>query len=265
VHSVRAGEPSPLRELANRPIDRAAVIRQWIARLGERHQIETWAWWHPGAGQWEIDFERTGALTVADVRAAIAGDELLARYEPDIAVATQAGAALRWARAMRDPGAAVIVDTETTDLDGYVIEIAVVDACTGQTLLDTLVNPGCAISPGAQWVHGITDDEVADAPPWSQVLPELLAVTAGRTILAYNASFDESVVARHSHPDGLDLGHLAEDGRWACLMDRRTDWALRRRRLPLNGGHRALDDCQTAYELLCAMTNPSHSPTKRER
>jgi hypothetical protein len=79
VHSVRAGEPSPLRELANRPIDRAAVIRQWIAQLGERHQLETWAWWHPGAGQWEIDFERTGALTVADVRAAIAGDELLAR------------------------------------------------------------------------------------------------------------------------------------------------------------------------------------------
>jgi len=49
VHSVRAGEPSPLRELANRAIDRAAVIRQWIARLGERHQLETWAWWHPGA------------------------------------------------------------------------------------------------------------------------------------------------------------------------------------------------------------------------
>jgi hypothetical protein len=67
------------------------------------------------------------------------------------------------------------------------------------------------------------------------VLPELFAVTAGRSILAYNASFDEGVVARHSHRDGLDLGHLAEDGRWACLMGRRTDWALRRRWLPLNG------------------------------
>jgi hypothetical protein len=87
--------------------------------------------------------------------------------------------------------------------------------------------------------HGITDEEVAEAPPWAQVLPELLAVTAGRSILAYNASFDEGVVARHSVRDGLDLGHLAEDGRWACLMDRRTDWALRRRWLPLSGGHRA--------------------------
>jgi DNA polymerase III epsilon subunit-like protein len=48
-------------------------------------------------------------------------------------------------------------------------------------------------------------------------------------------------------------------------MDRRIDWALRRRWLPLNGGHRALDDCQTAYELLCAITSPSHNPTKRDR
>jgi hypothetical protein len=76
---------------------------------------------------------------------------------------------------VEEAGFAGSVDTETTDLDGYVIEIAVVDACTGDTLLDTLVNPGCAISPGAQWVYGITDAEVADAPPWSQVLPELLA------------------------------------------------------------------------------------------
>lgn len=34
------------------------------------------------------------------------------------------------------------INTETTDLDGVVIETAVVDACTGQVLLDTLVNPG---------------------------------------------------------------------------------------------------------------------------
>jgi DNA polymerase III epsilon subunit-like protein len=64
--------------------------------------------------------------------------------------------------------------------------------------------------------HGITDEEVAEgreAPPWSQVLPELFAVTAERSILAYNASFDEGVVARRIHRDGLDLGHLAEDGR----------------------------------------------------
>jgi len=174
-----------------------------------------------------------------------------------VELATEAGAAMRWARAMREPGRAVIVDTETTDLDGYVVEIAAVDAATGDTLLNTLVHPGAPIQPGAYWVHGISD---ADAPPWSQVLPQLLAATAGRTVLAYNASFDAGVIARHTRRDGLDLGHLGDDGRWSCLMGRRSDWELCRRWLRLGGGHRALGDCQTAYELLCAMTAPPRQP-----
>jgi DNA polymerase III epsilon subunit-like protein len=261
VRAVRPGEPSPLRELARRPVDRAAVIRRWVAELGDQHGIEVWAWWHPGAGRWEIDFERAdGAPSVGDVRKAIAAHPYLGRHRHDIAVATEAGAAIRWARAMREPGTAVILDTETTDLDGYVAEIAVVNAATGETLLDTLVNPGCPIEDGARWVHGISDADVAGAPPWAEVLPRLLAVTADRTILAYNAAFDAGIIAGHTARDGLDPGHLDDDGRWACLMGRRSDWQLRWRRLPLGGGHRALGDCQTAYELLCAMTAPARQP-----
>lgn len=258
LHSVQPGDPSPLRELANRPVDRAAVIRRWIARFAQQHEIEMWAWWHPGAGQWEIDFERRGNLTVAAVEDAIAADEVMSHYEHDIAVATEAGAAVRWARAMREPGAAVILDTETTDLYGYVVEIAVVDAATGETLLDTLVNPQEPISDGARWVHGITDEQVADAPLWADVLPRLLEVTAGRTILAYNAEFDHSVVVGHSRRDDLEPGHLADQRNWSCLMNRRSDWELVWRRLPLNGDHNALGDCLTAYDLLRAMTSPSH-------
>lgn len=258
IRSVRAGDPSPLRDLAHRPIDRAGVIRRWLAQLGDRHGIETWAWWHPGAGQWEIDFERSAtSLTVKQVREEIDKHPLLRRYRQDIAVATEAGAALRWARAMREPGTAVILDTETTDLDGYVVEIAIVDAATGETLLDTLVNPGCPIELGAQWVHGLGDSDVKDAPTWTEVLPRLLEVTAGRTVVAYNSAFDFDVVRRHSSRDGLDPGPLDDHTRWACLMNRRSDWQLCRRWLPLNGGHRALGDCQTAYDLLCAMTSPS--------
>jgi hypothetical protein len=43
-------------------------------------------------------------------------------------------------------------------------------------------------------------------------------------------------------------------------MGRRSAWALRYRWLPLGGSHRALGDCQTAYELLCAMTAPARQP-----
>ena len=58
VRSVRPGRPSPLRELARRPADRAAVIRRWVAGLGDRHGIKVRAWWNTGAGRREIDFER---------------------------------------------------------------------------------------------------------------------------------------------------------------------------------------------------------------
>ncbi|MFY1573298.1 exonuclease domain-containing protein [Verrucosispora sp. WMMD703] len=264
VHAVKAGEPSPLRELARRPVDRAAVVRRWVAELGDRHGIEVWAWFHPGAGRWEVDWERVdGAPTEKEVREAIAAHSYLREHRRDIAVATEAGAAIRWARAMREPGAAVILDTETTDLAGYLVEVAVIDACTGDTLLDTLVAPGCEVEPEARWVHGITDAELADAPTLAEVLPRLLEVTAGRTVLAYNAEFDHATIARHADRDGLDPAHLDDLGTWSCLMGRRSDWQLVRRWLPLGGGHRALGDCQTAYELLCAMTAPSRTPKAR--
>ena len=78
---------------------------------------------------------------------------------------------------------------------GAVVELAVVDVHTGATLLDTLVNPGVPIEPGAQAVHGITDADLAGAPTWADVLPKLLQVTEGRTVLAYSADYDRTVIA----------------------------------------------------------------------
>ncbi len=44
-------------------------------------------------------------------------------------------------------------------------------------------------------------------------------------------------------------------------MGRRSAWELRYRRLSLGGGHRAMGDCRTAYELLCAMASgPARQP-----
>lgn len=91
---------------------------------------------------------------------------------------------------MLEPDAAVILDTETTDLYGAVIEIAVIDACTGKTLLGTLVNPGdVRITEGAFAVHGITESQVIapGVPDWPTVYKRLLRVTKDRTVLAYNA------------------------------------------------------------------------------
>jgi DNA polymerase III epsilon subunit-like protein len=88
------------------------------------------------------------------------------------------------------------------------------------------------------------------------VLPRLLQVTKGRQILAYNADFDAARVAQTTARHGLDLGHLAEVGRWGCVMNRRSDWERIGRWLPLGGGHRALGDARAARDVLLGMTAP---------
>jgi hypothetical protein len=114
----------------------------------------------------------------------------LAPHRRAITIGAAAGQAINFARATLEPGVAVILDPETTSLhDGAVCEIAVIDASTGKTLLNTLVNPGVPIEPAAFVVHGITDAEVTASgiPDWPTVYKRLLRVTAGKIILAYNA------------------------------------------------------------------------------
>ncbi|GGM22637.1 exonuclease domain-containing protein [Dactylosporangium sucinum] len=162
---------------------------------------------------------------------------------------------------MLQPGAAVILDTETSDLFGAVIELAVIDAATGRKRLDTLVNPGPdhPIQDGAHAVHGITDADLADAPTWAQVLPRLKRATKGRTILAYNADYDATVIRADTARVGLAAGHLADDEQWGCVMLRRSDWSRSPRWQRLGGGHRALDDTRAARQVLLEMTAPAGS------
>lgn len=120
---------------------------------------------------------------------------------------------------MLTPGTAVILDTETTGFTGAIVEIAVLDAATGETLLHTLINPQEPIEPAATAIHGLTDHDVADAPQWHAVLPHLALVTHGRQILAYNAEFDRSRIAavNLSAPDTA-ADALTSSDRWECLM-----------------------------------------------
>ena len=158
-------------------------------------------------------------------------------------------AAVRTARRLLEPGAAIILDTETTGLEGHTVEIAVLDTA-GHELLNTLVRPPTPIELEAQLVHGIAMTDLSAAPSWSQILPRLLRITAGRTIIAYNAPFDAAVLARDSAAAGLSLEHLADTRTWQCLMQLRTEWDGTGERTRLTGTHRAAGDCRAALELL---------------
>lgn len=90
----------------------------------------------------------------------------------------------------------VVLDTETTGL-GYadeVIEVGVIGP-DGSVLLESLVRPRSGIVPaGASRIHGLTMDQLWDAPAFGEVYDALLEVADGRRVIAWNAPFDERMV-----------------------------------------------------------------------
>lgn len=198
-------------------------------------------------------------------------------------LADDRAAATSWAaEALSDPRLAVL-DTETTGLlDGpdpaYMVEIS---ALTGDrtVLLDTLINPQIPIPASATAIHGITDTMVADAPTFSDLLPELSHVLGGRRTVIYNQAFDTGILRREldRHYRASDPIAMTKPGRthptaerWIstlraeCAMEWYAQWFgdwhdywQSYTWQPLCGGHRARGDCEATLERLRSMATPS--------
>jgi DNA polymerase-3 subunit epsilon len=151
---------------------------------------------------------------------------------------------------MLTPRRAVVIDCETTDLPGGVTEVAVVDT-DGRILLNTLVNPGNPISPEAARVHNINDQMVFGAPSFPNVLSEILRVTAGRRVLAYNAPFDRECLLADAQRYSADPEHLDDPDTWGCIIRARSAWVGTPEHFyPLGAGHRAVGDAIAALTVL---------------
>lgn len=91
----------------------------------------------------------------------------------------------------------IFLDTETTGLDpaqgDRLIEFACIELerrrFSGRRL-QHYVNPGRSSHPDAVRVHGITDEFLADKPPFEKVADELLEFVAGAEVIIHNAGFD---------------------------------------------------------------------------
>jgi DNA polymerase-3 subunit epsilon len=87
-----------------------------------------------------------------------------------------------------------IIDFETTGLTpgaDRVVEVSVVRLEPGsppRIAFDTLVNPSRRVA--ATEIHGITDDDVADAPIFEDVAGDLVRALADSVVAAYNVYFD---------------------------------------------------------------------------
>lgn len=146
----------------------------------------------------------------------------------------------------------VALDFETTGLSPSrhrVVEIgAVLFTSKGKILEEfhTLVNPMCRV--GASEIHGIRDSDVLDAPGFAEIIPKLVPLLNGNTVVAHNKAFDLGFLANElqrahisvSHLDALctlQLVSFAKPGLPRRLMDCCSALGL-----PLLEGHHALND-----------------------
>lgn len=165
--------------------------------------------------------------------------------------------ASEWARAVLADPAAVILDTETTGLEGRIVDIAIIKM-DGIALLDTLINPECPIPPGATAIHGITDEMVQGAPSFADIHQWIKRYTqmASRVII-YNASFDTGILAWDCNR--CDLTRLEFKSEcamewYAAFYGEWSDYWKSFKWQPLyGGGHRALGDCLACLERIKAM------------
>ena len=161
----------------------------------------------------------------------------------------------------------VYLDTETTGTGpaAEVIEVGIIDH-DGRPLFSSLVRPRGRIEPDAARVHGITDEQVAAAPAWTEVWPQVRAVLEGRRVGVYNAEFDLRLI-KQSHARSW-LRWDMEDTAFFCIMKLYArfygEWNSKRGSyrwisldaagkqcgIALPNAHRAIDDTLLARALL---------------
>ncbi|MFD1535306.1 3'-5' exonuclease [Pseudonocardia aurantiaca] len=104
------------------------------------------------------------------------------------------------------------LDLETTGLDARsdrVCEVAVVRFRADGTLIDeytTLIDPQRPI--GASEYHGITDEDVADAPTFGDAWPDLSRMLVGSVVVAHNLPFEDKFLAAELARLGQPMPHL---------------------------------------------------------
>ena len=91
----------------------------------------------------------------------------------------------------------IVLDTETTGLDprqGHrIIEVACIEMVNRRLTghhLHKYINPEREIDEGAQAVHGITLEFLADKPKFADIVDEFLEFINGAELVIHNAPFD---------------------------------------------------------------------------
>jgi DNA polymerase-3 subunit epsilon len=123
--------------------------------------------------------------------------------------------AVAWARAVTSLSDVLFLDTETTGLGktAEIVDLSIV-ALDGTVVVNQLVKPTRPIPIDAVLIHGITNQHVAAAPSWPEVLEAVRPLLHGRLVIAYNSSFDRSMVEQCTAAVRLECPPIE----WQCAM-----------------------------------------------
>lgn len=157
----------------------------------------------------------------------------------------------------------VAFDCETTGLDprrDRIVSLAALPIeggeCRADRAIDRLIDPGRSIPERSTAVHGIADQDVAGAPAFAAVYPELDAALADGVLLGHEIGFDAAMIRREAHlarlpwvtPPMLDTLLL-----FAATSPQSNDLRLEaiaeKLGVAIHGRHTALGDARAAAEI----------------
>lgn len=154
----------------------------------------------------------------------------------------------------------LVLDVETTGLDvthERVVELCAALVAPGEAprvLIDTLVRPERAMAATA--IHGITEDDVRDAPRFAELADAVAALLAGRVVAGHNVGFDLRFLQMEFERLGREVRppHVCTM-RLPAIFDRPANWPLwwacQRGGVPFDGhAHSARGDALATAELL---------------
>ncbi len=159
----------------------------------------------------------------------------------------------------------VVFDFETTAMkpeNGYIVDLAALRVRDGQVVdrFESLVNPGRSIV-GHQ-VHGLSDEDVANAPTAAEVLPKFVEWIGDAGIVAHNVSFDLPFLLRHlpndvsweprAVYDTLELAYQLYPDAGSYKLADLLRFAFGRDH---EAAHRAMPDAQATADLFISLTD----------
>lgn len=165
--------------------------------------------------------------------------------------------AVEWSRQILGRDAVLILDTETTDLDGEIIELAIINL-KGETVYNRRFNPLTPVSAGAMAVHGISTAMLENEPFFIEEYTAICNLLASaKVVLIYNAAFDTARIQTTCRLHGLNAPKFKTE----CIMEwyaqfcgEWSDYHGSYKWQRLDGGHDALGDCLAALSVLHEMS-----------